>query len=230
MTDRDEPPDRQSPSVSEAPDNQADMPSATADTDPAAVGDHTAGTPAQSTADTDATGGDTQGAQIADIDPDALTVPTRSLHPRIRYLWVVTKLIPAAILGVIAFTIDRFVLATGQGLILAVGVGAGVFIIGTVHSLLRYRVWQYEVRDDALYLERGVLTRIQTVVPLVRIQHVDTSRSPIERVLGLSSVVVYTAGSRGADVTIPGLTVSRAEDMQRRLKRLAIVAGGDPAV
>jgi hypothetical protein len=33
---------------------------------------------------------------------------------------------------------------------------------------LRYRSWTYEVRDDAIYLERGVLTRVRTVVPFVR--------------------------------------------------------------
>jgi membrane protein YdbS with pleckstrin-like domain len=86
------------------------------------------------------------------------------------------------------------------------------------------------VRDDAIYLERGVFTRVRTVVPFVRIQHVDSSRGPVERVVGLGRVVVYTAGSRGADVTVPGLTPSSADDLRERLKRLAIRAEGDDAV
>ena len=78
------------------------------------------------------------------------------------------------------------------------------------------------MRDDDLYLERGVLTRVNTVVPFVRVQHVDTQRGPVERAVGLASVVVYTAGSRGADVTIPGLTPDRADALQEKLRRLAI--------
>ncbi len=49
----------------------------------------------------------------------------------------------------------------------------------------------------------GVAT--DTSVPYVRVQHVDTTRGPVERAIGLASVVVYTAGTRGADITIPGL-------------------------
>lgn len=101
---------------------------------------------------------------------------------------------------------------------------------GVALSVFRYRAWRYQVRDDSLFLERGVFTRTRTVVPYVRIQHVDSSRGPLERAVGLASAVVYTAGSRGADVTVPGLTPEDAEELQERLKRLAIAAEGEDAV
>jgi membrane protein YdbS with pleckstrin-like domain len=41
---------------------------------------------------------------------------------------------------------------------------------------------------------------------------------------------VYTAGSRGADVTVPGLTPVRADDLRERLKGLAIRSEGEDAV
>lgn len=176
--------------------------------------------------DTAATQSDATEAEA--IDPESLTVPLRSLHPRIRILWVLRSMISAAIAGALVAALDATVL--GVGVWLPAGVTALLLVFGVVHSLLRYHVWKYEVREDALYLERGVLTRVKTVVPFVRIQHVDTSRGPTERVTGLATSVVYTAGSRGADVAIPGLTPERAEDMQRRLKQLAIAAEGDTAV
>lgn len=163
-----------------------------------------------------------------EIDPSELTVPVRSLHPRVRYLWILRAAITATVIGVIVAIADRFVIGFGPALPIAVG--GGLLLFGIVHALLSYRIWRYEVREDALYLERGVLTRVRTVVPFVRIQHVDTSRSPVERLVGLSTSVVYTAGSRGADVSIPGLEADRAEDLQGRLKRLAIAAEGDEAV
>ncbi|MFB6168064.1 MAG: PH domain-containing protein [Haloferacaceae archaeon] len=111
-----------------------------------------------------------------------------------------------------------------------VAVGGAVLLVGATLAVLRYRAWGYEVRDDGIYLERGVFTQVRTVVPFVRIQHVDSSRSPVERLVGLATTVVYTAGSRGADVTVPGLTPVRADDLRERLKRLAIRSEGEDAV
>lgn len=166
-------------------------------------------------------------APPSDVTAEELTLPPRSLHPRVRIVWVLQGLVTAAFLGALAYGLDAFVLGVGW-------LGPAAFLaVGTlvvVHAVFRYRIWTYEVREDALYLERGVLTRVRTVVPYVRIQHVDASRGPLERTAGLASSVVYTAGSRGADVTIPGLTPEKADDLQERLKQLAILAEGDDAV
>jgi hypothetical protein len=150
------------------------------------------------------------------------------LHPRVRLVWAARSVVSAAVLGGVLAIGARFVpFVPPWGPAVLAGV---VLLVGVVHAVLRYRFWRYEVRDDAIYLERGVLTRVRTVVPFVRIQHVDSSRGPVERAVGLGRVVVYTAGSRGADVTVPGLTPSSADDLRERLKRLAIRAEGDDAV
>lgn len=149
------------------------------------------------------------------------------LHARIQLIWIIKILIFAGSIG-IAGVLGAMFLAIPQWSI-AVLVGT-IIVIGTMHAIARYRRWGYEIREDSLYLERGVLTEVRTIVPLVRIQHVDSSRTPIERIFGLASTVVYTAGSRGADVRIPGLTRSTAQAMQERLKELAIHAEGEDAV
>jgi membrane protein YdbS with pleckstrin-like domain len=154
-------------------------------------------------------------------------VPLNTLHPRIRLVWILRALARALVGGgvvaAIAFVLDR-------SLLLGAGVGLLLAVLGIAHAVLRYRNWAYVVGDDGIYLERGVLTQIRTEVPLVRIQHVDSRRSALERLIGLATVVVYTAGSRGADVTIPGLTPEAAVDLRRELKRLAIAADGEDAV
>jgi hypothetical protein len=134
----------------------------------------------------------------------------------------------ATVVGVVVFLLNRVTLELP--VYVPVGVFAVLLVVGVGLAALRYRLWGYEVRDDSLYLERGVLTRVRTVVPFVRIQHVDSARGPVERLLGLASTVVYTAGSRGADVQIPGLTPEGSDELQDRLKGLAIRAEGDDAV
>jgi len=150
------------------------------------------------------------------------------LHPRVRVVWAVQAAITAVVVGLVVFAVSRFAIALPMWAPIA---AFAVFLVAGVGlALLRYRVWRYEVRDDALYLERGVFTRVRTVVPFVRLQHVDSSRGPVERLVGLASTVVYTAGSRGADVTVPGLTPDGADGLRERLKRLAIRAEGEDAV
>ncbi|MFB6100448.1 MAG: PH domain-containing protein [Candidatus Nanohalobium sp.] len=103
----------------------------------------------------------------------------------------------------------------------------GAFLVLTtaillIYTVFRYRNWGFEMRDDYLYLERGVLKKVNTKVPYVRVQHIDTQRGPIYRIFGLSKLVVYTAGSRGADVGIPGLLPEDADDIQEELRKVAV--------
>ena len=139
-----------------------------------------------------------------------------SLHPRIQIVWIAKVLIYTIVLGVgLTFGGQQF----GIGWLWTIAVALA--ILGVVHAVARYRVWGFELQADALYLERGVITQVFTSAPFVRIQHVDTRRGPIDRSLGLSRVVVYTAGSRGADVAIPGLRPERAEALREQLRELA---------
>ena len=150
------------------------------------------------------------------------------LDPRVQAVWAGQAAITAGILGVVVGVVGRLVFDLPSTAAAAVFVA--VLTVGVALAVARYRLWRYEVRDDAIYLERGVFTRVRTVVPFVRIQHVDSSRGPVERVVGLASTVVYTAGSKGADVTVPGLTPGTADDLRERLKRLAIRSEGEDAV
>ncbi|HEX6938126.1 MAG TPA: PH domain-containing protein [Longimicrobiales bacterium] len=91
----------------------------------------------------------------------------------------------------------------------------------------RYRAWGFAVRDHDLVVRRGVLWRAISVVPHRRIQHVDTRDGPIERRLGLSRLIVHTAGAAGAWIGIPGLA---QEDAAALRDRLAALGAGDDAV
>ena len=150
------------------------------------------------------------------------------LHPRVRLVWALGGLVLGVVLLVAGWLVERFVFALPAWL--APAVATAVFLLGLVLAVVRYRVWRFQLQDDALYLERGVFTRVETAVPYVRVQHIDTQRGPVDRLVGLSSVVVYTAGSRGADVTVPGLVPERARRLRDRLRELAVEAEPGDAV
>jgi len=149
------------------------------------------------------------------------------LHPRIRVIWILQAVAVAVVVGAVGVGMATFF---DVSQLPPVGFAVLLVIVGVIHAILRYRNWAYVVREDAIYLERGVFTQVRTEVPLVRIQHVDSRRSAFERLAGLASTVVYTAGSRGADVTIPGLTPAEADGLRKRLKGLVIESDGEDAV
>lgn len=88
-----------------------------------------------------------------------------------------------------------------------------------VVPMLRYKFWRFEVQNDEIHIIRGIITRRHTVAPVHRIQHLDTTQNLWERMFEVSRLVLYTAGTRGADVVIPGLPPDYAEELRDALKQ-----------
>ena len=74
------------------------------------------------------------------------------------------------------------------------------FAVGVVAvPELRWSRWRYEVRDEEIDLRHGTVTITRTLIPMLRVQHVDTTRGPLDQLLGLATVVVHTAAGRDDD-------------------------------
>lgn len=91
---------------------------------------------------------------------------------------------------------------------------------------LRYRHESYRLLPDAIEIRRGVIWRTVIHVPKTRVQHTDVSRGPLERPFGLATLVIYTAGTDHASVTLGGLRHTVAFAVRDHL----IPGGGDDAV
>ncbi len=83
----------------------------------------------------------------------------------------------------------------------------------------RVRSWTYQERDDDLIVERGVLVRRLSVVPYGRMQFVDVTAGPIDRVFRLATVRLHTAAA-ASDARIPGLEREEAARLRDRLAAL----------
>jgi uncharacterized protein len=110
---------------------------------------------------------------------------------------------------------------------LALAVLAALLVHAWVVPAIRYRHWGYRVGPVDVRVRHGWLWRTVSVVLHSRIQHVDTRQGPVERMMGLATVVMFTAGSVGASVAIPGLAAADAEALR---DRLAALSGTDDAV
>ncbi len=77
----------------------------------------------------------------------------------------------------------------------------------------------YQIREHDLSLRSGVIRHSVETLPFARVQHVNISRGPVERALGLATLDVSSAGP---DISIPGL----AEDDAARIKSLVTERAG----
>src|SRR5690554_937496 len=94
---------------------------------------------------------------------------------------------------------------------------AMTLFFGLFWSSRRYQFTAYVRTTEAMWLRRGALWRLTRAVPLNRIQHVEVRQGLLERPFGLAHLTLYTAGSGGADLSIPGLLVTDAEAMKAAL-------------
>jgi uncharacterized protein len=148
--------------------------------------------------------------------------PAERLDPRAKTLWRITGTLGALpLLAVGAFlgwtllrVVESFLLLGLLPFLAALGLF--VVLAGVVPDL-RWRRWRYEIREDEVDLQRGIVWVSRTLVPLARIQHVDTRQGPLQRRFGLATVVFYTAAGPNQ---IPELSAPVAALVRDRIAAL----------
>ena len=64
-----------------------------------------------------------------------------------------------------------------------------------VFPKVRWKRWRYDVGEKGIDMHRGIIIRKRTMVPINRVQHVDTKQGPIYRKYGLSCISMSTAAT-----------------------------------
>jgi membrane protein YdbS with pleckstrin-like domain len=101
-------------------------------------------------------------------------------------------------------------------------VAAVLLVAGVaVEWMLDRRVcaWAFAERADDLIVSRGLMFRRMSVVPYGRMQFVDVTAGPLERIFGLSTVRLHTAAA-ASDARIPGLAAEDAVRLRDQLTTL----------
>lgn len=80
---------------------------------------------------------------------------------------------------------------------------------------LRWKYFRYEASAKEIYIQSGFLLISKTLIPMVRVQHVNTRQGPLLRRYGLSELEIHTAG--GGSFLIPVLNVKEADELRNRI-------------
>jgi len=142
------------------------------------------------------------------------------LHPPHQSLLRVSSILTMIPLLIGGGVLD-FVLQAEIGLPFGSIIGPLALIAAFVITFLPHRIyrrWGYEMGEEQLRILRGFLWRTDTIVPFNRIQHIDVAQGPLQRMFGLSTLVVHTAGTHNSIVTLPGLATADADAMRDAIK------------
>ena len=83
-----------------------------------------------------------------------------------------------------------------------------------------YRRLGYSVDGGLLRVVRGWLFHTDTIVPFVRVQHIDVKRGPLDKMFGTATLVVHTAGTHNSIVSLPGLSPDTAATLRDDIRGL----------
>lgn len=74
---------------------------------------------------------------------------------------------------------------------------------------------RYALREQDLSFTSGLIFRKTVCQPILRIQHIEVKRGPIERMVGLASIQVFSAGGAVHTFEIPGLEADVAQQIRQ---------------
>lgn len=101
------------------------------------------------------------------------------------------------------------------------------FVIGAYALIGFFTLWsaiyhfladplkQYALREHDLNYQSGLIFRSFVSQPILRIQHIEIKRGPIERRAGMATLQVFSAGGISYTFNIPGLIYENAVELRQ---------------
>lgn len=139
-----------------------------------------------------------------------------------RYGWVilVRSLILSIPISIGAFVLDNYLAEDG---VMASGVivGPALFLLAMFVLFRPFRIWVrigYRLGQDQIQIQMGNIWRVDTIMPFSRVQHIDIAEGPLERLFGLATLVMHSAGTHNSVVGLPGLTRADAQDLRDHIR------------
>lgn len=130
-------------------------------------------------------------------------------------VWVIDGIIASIILMIIAYLMYHFAekYVSYWPFLLAVVVS---FLSIFVHPFIEYEQWGYCITDEKVEFQHGIYYKKKTIIPISRIQHLNIKQGPIQKIFGLATIEIYTAGNSHS---IEAILMSEAEYIVEGLNR-----------
>lgn len=91
------------------------------------------------------------------------------------------------------------------------------FVWSLVLTVVGHFFRSYKLDEQCLHSREGVIWYRHTAVPLNRVQHAEVARGPFERIVGLATLTVHTAGPTSFAVAVKYLDLDLANEMLSKI-------------
>jgi len=104
-------------------------------------------------------------------------------------------------------------------------VGFGIFLIGLLWwfsifwPAIEYRYRSWRLSNVGLEIRAGVWFKEDSAVPWARVQHADVSQGPIQRMYGIGTLTVHTAGTSNSAISLEGMNYEKAIELRDEIIR-----------
>lgn len=145
----------------------------------------------------------------------------KKISPYSVKMWRISGLIGTGIILLIAVGLNIFLDFNALWKYILVISIYGLAVIRLVSSLVmskyKYKKFWYEIDEEKIILKFGVITENTVVIPMNRVQYVDTEQGVILRKYNLINLRVYTAGG---NYEIPYLEREVGNDVQLSITKV----------
>ena len=148
-------------------------------------------------------------------------IPKEQLNGKVTFHWRISRVFRTAFFSM-PFCAIMFVALIAFGyLYLAIVLPVLYILFRFFYALIwpsfEHLYYRYELREHDLLVQQGVLFRKWSSIPLHRIQHIDMHQGPLQRIIGLVTLQIYTASGTMHDGAIPGLLPYVAQELQQKI-------------
>jgi membrane protein YdbS with pleckstrin-like domain len=140
------------------------------------------------------------------------------LHPNYKKMLRLTAIITSIPFLIAALVGEVAAALPWPGLILGPVAVIAMYLILRL-PMRRYIARGYNMSADRLRVVRGIWWHSDSVVPFGRVQHIDVEQGPLERMYGIATMTLHTAGTHNASVHLPGLEEGLARDMREDIRQ-----------
>ena len=95
-------------------------------------------------------------------------------------------------------------------------------------AMLKYWFFRFRITEDRILIREGVFRKTALDLPFDRIQGINVRRSPVDRLLGLVTVRLDTAGSETTEGELPSVRAALADELRARIGTLERTRGAPP--
>ncbi|WP_240377056.1 PH domain-containing protein [Bacillus piscicola] len=157
--------------------------------------------------------------------------PQQRISPDAVKVWRMSSLIEDfiayVVLGALLFLHHSYNWVEWVGLILYI-----LIILGVIHSIYeifirpiyQQRTWRYDIDERHIQLKHGAIKKTHLIVPMTKVQYVNTNQGPLLRRYGLATIKV---GTMASSHDIPAIPVKEAEELRTRIAFLAEITETD---